>query len=152
MGWVQNRLCNCAQEIFTSDSRAEQSGAPAVVHLLPQRRKGTALPFQSLLFMLPLIVFYSIGAKIRWFSLSVSMQLCRLYIHYGNHLQHFWWVNVRRVTSMPAVRSGIRWVCSLELTNKWKTSHLDFLQFGADKKSFASIWKITRRGVAATID
>lgn len=37
-------------------------------------------------------------------------------------------------------------------TNKLKTSHLQFLQFGVDKELFVSIWKITRRGVAATMD
>lgn len=37
-------------------------------------------------------------------------------------------------------------------TNKLKTSHFQFLQFRVDKKLFVSIWKITRRGVAATTD
>jgi len=29
-------------------------------------------------------------------------------------------------------------------TNKLKTSHLQFLQFGADEKLFVSLWKINK--------
>lgn len=37
-------------------------------------------------------------------------------------------------------------------TSKLKTSHLQFLQFVVDKELLVSIWKITRRRVAATMD
>lgn len=36
-------------------------------------------------------------------------------------------------------------------TSKLKSSHLQFLPFGADKELLLSIQKITRRGVAATM-